>query len=225
MNELSEEFVAEDLTTQVTQEKLENDQVNHANQIKHDSSSIENLISAKISELEKSEYIEEEEERKFEKSTKKQAKELKKFLSDILNDSECTKEEKLKGLFTKYYAMLHERRLIEREFNLKARKVDELIKEKDAIYNDLARMNIAKVRLENLCRELQKQHKVAKESTRRLAENEQHQREELSKELHDKIQEIKQKLEEQAEERRKSYKENEMLKEKLRNFVEQYEIR
>lgn len=58
-----------------------------------------------------------------------------------------------------------------------------------------------------------------------MAAEEQQKRQDLSKKFHTTIKEITTKMEEQGEERMKQLKENETLREKLKNLAEQYQIR
>jgi chromosome segregation ATPase len=89
----------------------------------------------------------------------------------------------------------------------------------------LTKTNGIKIKLETLCRELQRQNKTVLEESKRVATDEQAKRQELSRKFHTTIKEITTKMEEQGEERMNQLKENEMLREKLKNVVEQYEIR
>eukprot|EP01117_Protostelium_nocturnum_P017889 TRINITY_DN7366_c0_g1_i1.p1 TRINITY_DN7366_c0_g1~~TRINITY_DN7366_c0_g1_i1.p1 ORF type:complete len:382 (+),score=146.21 TRINITY_DN7366_c0_g1_i1:137-1282(+) len=185
---------------------------------------IQNLLSARLNELEKSELLAEEDEKNFAASVKRQLKEFKLFLEETLN-SNTTKEEKIKVLSGKFGTTIQSNKLLEKELTAKTKKVDELKKEKDIASSDLAKMTSSKVKLENLCRELQKQHKSAIENSKKAAEEESNQRQELSKTFHTKIQEISQKLEDQGDDRMKLLKENDMLRGKIGNFAEQYELR
>ena len=82
-----------------------------------------------------------------------------------------------------------------------------------------------KTKLETLCRELQRQNKQVFEDSKRVAAEEQQKRQDLSKKFHTTIKEITTKMEEQGEERMNQLKENETLREKLKNLAEQYQIR
>lgn len=82
-----------------------------------------------------------------------------------------------------------------------------------------------KGKLETLCRELQRQNKQVMEDAKRQANEEHTKRQELSGKFHSTIKEITDKMEEQAEERLRQLRENEMLRENLKNLKEQYQIR
>jgi hypothetical protein len=95
--------------------------------------------------------------------------------------------------------------------------------EKEKVHLQLAKVNKLKEKLEILCRELQKQNKtiivtlpiieqclLSKDESKKIAEDEQTKRNDLSKKFHDTIQQITVKMDEQAEERMKLVKENEL---------------
>ncbi|CAG8660952.1 2877_t:CDS:2, partial [Acaulospora colombiana] len=63
------------------------------------------------------------------------------------------------------------------------------------------------------------------EESKRLAVNEKQKREELSSKFENTIWEIKSKMEEDADEKKKRTEDNELLKDKFRSFLEQYELR
>eukprot|EP00850_Spirogloea_muscicola_P004408 SM000019S04952 [mRNA] locus=s19:143202:146726:- [translate_table: standard] len=80
-------------------------------------------------------------------------------------------------------------------------------------------------KLESLCRELQRQNKAVIDESKRVALDEQHKRQELSAKFHTTIKDITSKLEDQSDERIRQIRENETLKDKLKHFTQQYEIR
>jgi len=82
-----------------------------------------------------------------------------------------------------------------------------------------------KENLETLCRELQRQNKLVMEESRNVAEQEQQKRTELSEKFQTTISDVSTRLDEQGKERIEQFQENERLKEKLKTFAEQYELR
>jgi hypothetical protein len=68
-------------------------------------------------------------------------------------------------------------------------------------------------------------HFAAKDENKRVSTEEQQKRQELSTKFHNTIKDITSKLEEQGDERLQQIKENEILREKLKHFTQQYEIR
>ncbi|KAI8808601.1 myosin-like coiled-coil protein-domain-containing protein [Cladochytrium replicatum] len=91
--------------------------------------------------------------------------------------------------------------------------------------SDLVKTQNQKQKIETLCRELQKENKRIKEESKRLAITEQQKREELSSKFESTIGEIKNKMEEDSDEKRRRAEDNELLKEKFKEFLEQYDIR
>lgn len=82
-----------------------------------------------------------------------------------------------------------------------------------------------KTKLENLCRQLQKENKRIKDESKTLASLEQEKREELSTKFESTIWEIKNKMEEDTDEKRRRLDDSEVLREKFQSFLEQYELR
>ncbi|CAK9880679.1 unnamed protein product [Sphagnum jensenii] len=111
-----------------------------------------------------------------------------------------------------------ETRQLEKELLALRRKCEQVNKEKDT--------SIAlRQKLESLCRELQRQNKILLDENKRVSTEEQQKRQELSTKFHNTIKDITSKLEEQGDERLQQIKENEILREKLKHFTQQYEIR
>jgi len=121
-------------------------------------------------------------------------------------------------LTTKFTELLRENKQLEKDLTGKNLKNEQLSKEKASLSLEVNKLGVAKSRLENLCRVLQ-------EDNKRIVDDEQSKRQEIAKKFHDKIEEITTKMEEQGTERIKLYSENELLREKLKNFAEQYQIR
>eukprot|EP01112_Ceratiomyxa_fruticulosa_P006757 TRINITY_DN1763_c0_g1_i4.p1 TRINITY_DN1763_c0_g1~~TRINITY_DN1763_c0_g1_i4.p1 ORF type:complete len:349 (+),score=85.39 TRINITY_DN1763_c0_g1_i4:243-1289(+) len=113
----------------------------------------------------------------------------------------------------------------ERDVSLWRKRYDVVCKERDSALQDITKVTNVKNKLEILCRELQKQNKSVMDESRKVGEEEAARRQELSSRFHATINDVTVKLEEQGEERLKQLQENETLREKLRAFVEQYEIR
>ncbi|XP_042036511.1 alpha-taxilin-like isoform X1 [Salvia splendens] len=79
-------------------------------------------------------------------------------------------------------------------------------------------------KLESLCRELQRQNKMLMDECKRVSNDGQNLRLDLSNKFQDAIKEVSCKLEEQKDECIAQLKENEMLKIKLKQLVEQYTL-
>ncbi|KAL7148623.1 hypothetical protein ABFS83_06G191100 [Erythranthe nasuta] len=79
-------------------------------------------------------------------------------------------------------------------------------------------------KLESLCRELQRQNKLLMDECKRVSSEGQHLRVDLSNKFQDAIKEVSLKLEEQKDECISQLKENEMLKIKLKQLIDQYAL-
>ncbi|KAL3810488.1 hypothetical protein ACJIZ3_000012 [Penstemon smallii] len=79
-------------------------------------------------------------------------------------------------------------------------------------------------KLESLCRELQRQNKMLMDECKRVSTEGQNLRLDLSNKFQDAIKEVSSKLEEQKDDCISQLKENEMLKTKLKQFVDQYSL-
>ncbi|EPS66907.1 hypothetical protein M569_07870 [Genlisea aurea] len=98
------------------------------------------------------------------------------------------------------------------EFTLKYQKI---VAERDSAV-------AVRDKLESLCRELQRQNKLLMDECRRVSTEGQNLRLDLSNKFQDAIKEVSSKLEEQKDESISQLKENEMLKTKLKQLVDQY---
>eukprot|EP01111_Echinosteliopsis_oligospora_P007152 TRINITY_DN2181_c2_g1_i1.p1 TRINITY_DN2181_c2_g1~~TRINITY_DN2181_c2_g1_i1.p1 ORF type:complete len:337 (+),score=117.98 TRINITY_DN2181_c2_g1_i1:25-1035(+) len=184
------------------------------------SDNIQDLLSSKIAEIENGNTKDEEDEKRIAKVVAKEMKEMK-----IAIDSIATMEERYKAVTAKYMQLLYDIKRQDRDLQSSKRQAEKFSKEKDLVQTELVKTNGVKVKLETLCRELQKQNKQVMEGSKRIATEEQEKRQELSKKFHNTIKEITTKMEEQNDERMKQLKENDMLREKFKNFAEQYEVR
>uniref|UniRef100_K3X4A8 Alpha-taxilin n=1 Tax=Globisporangium ultimum (strain ATCC 200006 / CBS 805.95 / DAOM BR144) TaxID=431595 RepID=K3X4A8_GLOUD len=95
---------------------------------------------------------------------------------------------------------------------------------KQTATTELVKTNATKSKLEQLCRELQKQNKLISES-RRIADEEDQKRRELSTQFQKTIEEVSAKMDQQGKDYVASLKENESLQQKLKSFLEQYTVR
>lgn len=70
--------------------------------------------------------------------------------------------EKIQALSTKYGELYDEFRTLQLTHNAVKKRCDVLQKEKDQLANDQSKCVLARSRMENLCRELQRQNKLIK---------------------------------------------------------------
>ncbi|CAG8569741.1 3639_t:CDS:10 [Funneliformis caledonium] len=185
-----------------------------------DPQELNSMIQNKITQLETESSIEDEEEKAFAKAVKKASREMK----DIIN-SHDDQMEKFDTIQQRYMELFQDMKRLERDHAKMKKRNEQLQKEKDAAKSDLSKANSMKHKLENICRELQKENKRIKEESKRLAVSEQQKREELSSKFENTIWEIKSKMEEDTDEKKKRAEDSELLKDKFRSFLEQYELR
>ncbi|KAE9046946.1 hypothetical protein PR003_g1309 [Phytophthora rubi] len=96
---------------------------------------------------------------------------------------------------------------------------------KSAVSTELVKTNTSKAKLEQLCRELQKQNKLIVSESRRIADEEDQKRRELSAQFQKTIEDVSAKMDKQGQDYVASLKENENLQQKLKGFLEQYTVR
>ncbi|XP_038710212.1 beta-taxilin-like [Tripterygium wilfordii] len=105
----------------------------------------------------------------------------------------------------------------EKEFLEFTLKYQQVIAERDAAI-------AVRVKLESLCRELQRQNKVLMDECKRVSTEGQSLRLDLSAKFQDAIKDVSSKLEEQKDEFLSKLKENETLRVKLKQLVDQYAL-
>jgi hypothetical protein len=177
-------------------------------------------IKAKIAQLSVKEEITPEEARELARSAKTQEKEITK-----LAESDASLEDKIKQLREKSLSLLQASKNEQRDALLYRRKSDHAAKDKESAILEMNRAVSVKENLETLCRELQRQNKLVMEESRNVADQEQQKRQDLSDKFQTTISDVSTRLDEQGKERIQQFQENERLKEKLKTFAEQYELR
>ncbi|XP_024515052.1 beta-taxilin isoform X1 [Selaginella moellendorffii] len=143
----------------------------------------------------------------------------------LLESTDKNAEEKLELLQTKYFQQLVEIEQLEKESGVLRQKLLLENANRAALSGDLNKSVLIRQKLESLCRELQRQNKILLDESKKIASEEQQRRQELSTKFHNTIKEISLKLDEQGDDRIRQVKENEILREKLKHFTQQYEVR
>ncbi|KAJ3029816.1 hypothetical protein HDV00_009428, partial [Rhizophlyctis rosea] len=179
---------------------------------------LSNMIQNKIVQLETETTAEEEEEKALAKAIKKASKDMSELMQGHAGD-------KAELMHTKYMELFQDYKRLERDHAKMKKKYDQANKDKDAAKADYNKLSSQKQKIETLCRELQKENKRVKEESKRLALSEQQKREELSSKFESTIWEIKSKMEEDSEEKKRRADDSELLKEKFKDFLEQYDLR
>ncbi|PUU78069.1 Taxilin family [Tuber borchii] len=116
---------------------------------------------------------------------------------------------------------------LERDYTKSRKRADQLQKEKDHSRSEMQKAVSMKNKLETLCRELQKENKRIKDESKKLAQNEQLKREELSNKFENTIMEIKTRMGEENDDgsRKVNAGVDELFKAKFKSLVDQYEMR
>ncbi|KAK9330762.1 myosin-like coiled-coil protein-domain-containing protein [Lipomyces starkeyi] len=188
---------------------------------KLNASEVNDLIQSKIWQLESDVFQEEDEE----KATARAARKANKELTELV-DSHEDYLGKITAIQQKYSELFQEMKRHEREHMRAKKRAEQLQKEKDQARSDVKKALSVKEKLENLCRELQKENKRVKEESKKLAQSEQEKRDELSSKFESKIWEIKSRMEEHHGEKLiQQADENDVVKDRLKTFFEQYELR
>eukprot|EP00993_Chasmostoma_nieuportense_P002443 NODE_3237_length_1004_cov_32.533637_g3091_i0.p1 GENE.NODE_3237_length_1004_cov_32.533637_g3091_i0~~NODE_3237_length_1004_cov_32.533637_g3091_i0.p1 ORF type:complete len:283 (-),score=100.43 NODE_3237_length_1004_cov_32.533637_g3091_i0:91-939(-) len=105
------------------------------------------------------------------------------------------------------------------------RKMENATKEKDAAVQNLSRSISIRSKLENVCRQLQKQNKAIQEESIARANEDTAQRNELSTKFHLTIEDITKRMQEHDNDKDMLLKEREVLKDRIGNLEEQLVLR
>lgn len=183
-------------------------------------SNLPSLIASKISELERENIKDEEEEKEIARAVKAEHRKLSTLVSET--DTEIGKVTLLQR---KYTSLFQDMQRLEREHARQRAKSEKSSKDYSTSKAELSKAVNMKHKLETLCRELQKENKRVKEDSKRLAQSEQQKRVELNNKFETTIFEIKTKMDEDSGLVGKRRFEDNELKDKFRSFLEQYELR
>lgn len=136
-----------------------------------------------------------------------------------------TSEEKLAALCKKYTELLDEHRLLQNKTKKSERQLTMVMREKDQLQSEHSKAILAKSKLESLCRELQRHNKLVKEESLARAKEEDEKRKEVTARFQTTINEIQQQMNDHYTKNTKLREENLELANKLKNLIEQYELR
>uniref|UniRef100_UPI00358F5746 alpha-taxilin-like n=1 Tax=Myxine glutinosa TaxID=7769 RepID=UPI00358F5746 len=134
-------------------------------------------------------------------------------------------EEKLAALCTKYTQLLEEHRTTQKQLKALEKRQAQLVKERDHLQTEHSRAVLARSKLESLCRELQRHNRTLKEENVVRAREEEEKRREVTANFQTTLAEIQAQMVQHNERNTKLKQENIDLAEKLKNIVEQYELR
>ncbi|XP_052237889.1 gamma-taxilin-like isoform X2 [Dreissena polymorpha] len=136
-----------------------------------------------------------------------------------------TTEEKLAALCKKYADLHEEHRVVQSSFKQTQRKLTVTTREKDQLQTEHTKAVMAKSKLENLCRELQKHNQTIRQESIQRAKEEDEKRKEISQKFQTTIGEIQTQMGENHERNKQLREENADLAGKLKKFIEQSEAR
>lgn len=151
---------------------------------------------------------------------------LREELSDVkaLIESAAS-EETCAALHKKYQLLARDYKRLERRLVECQRKQLEVAQHRDIIQNEYARVNLAKSKLESLCRELQRHSKAVTEESKLRQREEEERRKEVSSKFQSTINDITVKMQEHHQRNQALRQENLELATKLKQLSEQYDAR
>lgn len=140
-----------------------------------------------------------------------------------LNGS-ATDSEKLQALAAKHVELFDSSRSSESQVRLQEKAMSQLAKEKEQLQSEHNRTVLAKSRLENLCRELQRQNKAVKEESLLRIKEEEERRREIANKFQSTLNEIMQLVQENQQKNVQLKEENGELASKLKLLMDHYEV-
>lgn len=184
------------------------------------SQSFVSALSTKIDELEKSIASSNQLERENAKLRRKHLREVQKYVSD----RSLTAEDRLQFLQSRYTQQATDLLKTEKQYFEVVKEMDAVTREKDKVQADLKKANTLKDKLEELCRQLQREVKEVAEESKRRNEEELKQRQVLQQRFTQAINDVSAKMDQHQQERMKQIAENDALRDRLNQFLEQFEL-
>lgn len=136
----------------------------------------------------------------------------------------ATDSEKLQALAEKHLELIDTSRSSESHIRLQEKAMNQLVKEKEQLQSEHNRTVLAKSRLENLCRELQRQNKAVKEESLSRIKEEEERRREIANKFQSTLNEIMQLVQDNQQKNVLLKEENGELASKLKLLMDHYEI-
>lgn len=178
------------------------------------------LLSGRISDLEGTMTTGSAAEKEVARLRRKQLREVQKYCSD----RNVGIEDRLQYLQTKYTQQVADQGRLEKQLLTVQQELDTAGKDRDKAQSELKKANMLKDRLQELCRQLQRENRDVMEDCKKRAEEEHKQRAGLQQRFTDAINDVTSKMDQQQQERAKQIAENDALREKLTGFLQQYEL-
>ena len=132
--------------------------------------------------------------------------------------------EDLQAVTVSYLSQCEELRVKDQKLKQHEKAFAQIVREKDVLQGDHNRLILAKSRLENLCRELQRQNKVIKEESLSRIKAEEEKRRQIANKFQTTLNEIMQLVQENQERNVTLKTENQELASKLKLLMDHYEV-
>ena len=158
---------------------------------------------------------------KEERSRKKDDKNIEQILKGLSG----TSEEKLNALGKKYLEVVDENRKLQATLKQSEKSRALITREKEQCQTEKSKAVLAKSRLENLCRELQRQNKAVKEESLLKIREEEEKRKEVSAKFQSTLAEITQLMAETNEKNVKLHEDNIEIQKKFKSVFDEMDIR
>eukprot|EP00747_Dinoflagellata_sp_TGD_P166579 gnl/TRDRNA2_/TRDRNA2_189576_c0_seq1.p1 gnl/TRDRNA2_/TRDRNA2_189576_c0~~gnl/TRDRNA2_/TRDRNA2_189576_c0_seq1.p1 ORF type:complete len:344 (+),score=120.02 gnl/TRDRNA2_/TRDRNA2_189576_c0_seq1:130-1161(+) len=184
------------------------------------------LLKAKIAEIEKKDADQSAKTQKAQKGKAKLAMKNKtKEVKSLLSNTDMSDTEKVKILLEKLKQEHKEANANILSCQEQNADIQASERERDISQAELNRAVGVKDKLDSLCKQLQQQTQALVDERRRLTDAERLRRQELADEFQNTIGDVKKKMDAQANERARLAKENEDLRNKFKQFFDQYDKR
>ncbi|XP_035276792.1 beta-taxilin isoform X2 [Anguilla anguilla] len=159
-------------------------------------------------------------EKKMLKGLGKEATQLMQNLNKL-----STPEEKLEALFKKYAELLEERRAEQKQLKLVQKRQAQVLKDREHLRSEHSRAVLARSKLEELCRELQRHNKNLKEECLQRCREDELKRKEITTHFQSTLTDIQAQIEQHSNRNTKLCQENGAMAERLQAIINQYEQR
>lgn len=190
------------------------------------SAELAELLNKKIREFEQSSAQESEKSQKAQKGKARAlAKTKLREAKQLVQSTDVAGAEKVKTLLERLSSEHEEVLSSISAAQVRLQEICDTEQRRDSEKGELGRALAVKGKLESLCRQLQTQTNALVEERRRLTEAERLRRQELADEFQHAIGDVKKKMDQQANERSRLARENEELRNRFKQFFEQYDKR
>jgi len=190
------------------------------------SEELADLVNKKIREFELSQSEESEKTQKAQKGRARAAAKTKtKEVKELLKSTDISESDRASKLWERLQEENESAEGLTTEAHSRQSEIQVAERARDGSQMELNRTLAVKGKLESLCRQLQQQTKGLVEERRQLTETERIRRQELADEFQNTIGDVKKTMDQQAQERTRLARENEELRNRFKQFFEQYDKR